>query len=845
LTKHSHKNQSSTEAGSDSKRQSGEVRYRALFEYAPDGILIADSESYYLDANPSICQMLGYSRDELVGMHASDIVVQSEIPHIESALNVIKAQSDYVREWLLKRKDGSVFSAEIIATTMPDGNILGVIRDITVLKEQQREISQLSRLYAALTQINKAIIWLPDREVLFSKLCQILVEEGGFHMAWVGWHNPETHLITPVTSFGDVNGYLSSIKVYSDERYDGKEPAGLTFRSGQPCICNNMLADPATLAWRHELARLGFRASAAFPIIVNDRVSGILSVYADQPVFFQDKEIALLKEAAGNISFALENLAREEKRKEAELVAENESLFSETMIESMPGILYFYNHEGRFLRWNNNFQAVSGYSNEEIAKMHPLDFFADEEKTSIAEKISEVFTKGQAFVEASLFTKDGRKVPYLFTGRNVNFKSAECLIGMGIDISERKNAELKLDESEQKYRELVESANSIILRWNAEGYITFLNQFGQQFFGYSFDEIVGQHVIGTIVPVTDSAGHDLQNLMQQICLDTKIFEQNVNENMRRNGERVWISWTNKVVLDSQGHVTEILSIGNDITERLSAEKEIRELNASLEKRVAERTEELQTALVRAEAADKIKSAFLATMSHELRTPLNSIIGFTGIILQGMAGPLNAEQTKQLGMVRGSAKHLLELINDVLDISKIEAGQLEVQSEPVNLPALIERVINLLKPVAEKKGLFLTAFISQELGEIISDRRRLEQVFINLINNAIKFTEKGGVTVTAELLSDFNQPPDAILRTFVKLSVADTGIGIKPQDLDLLFRPFRQIDSGLTRLHEGTGLGLAICRKLLELMGGHVTAVSEWSKGSEFIVTLPLHGAFKP
>jgi signal transduction histidine kinase len=299
------------------------------------------------------------------------------------------------------------------------------------------------------------------------------------------------------------------------------------------------------------------------------------------------------------------------------------------------------------------------------------------------------------------------------------------------------------------------------------------------------------------------------------------------------------------VLDSNGHVTEILSIGNDITERLSAEKEIRELNASLEKRVAERTEELQTALVRAEAADKIKSAFLATMSHELRTPLNSIIGFTGIILQGMAGPLNAEQTKQLGMVRGSAKHLLELINDVLDISKIEAGQLEVQSEPVNLPVLIERVINVLKPVAEKKGLFLTASISQELGEIISDRRRLEQVFINLINNAIKFTEKGGVTVTAELLRGFDQPLGEAPRTFVKFSVADTGIGIKPQDLDLLFRPFRQIDSGLTRLHEGTGLGLAICRKLLELMGGHVTAVSEWSKGSEFIVTLPLHGAFKP
>jgi PAS domain S-box-containing protein len=615
------------------------------------------------------------------------------------------------------------------------------------------------------------------------------------------------------------------------------------FHSGEPYICNDLQKEPAH-TWRDNLVSLGFRASAVFPIQVKDKICGTLSVYTDQAMFFHDKEIALLTETAGNISFSLENLEREEKRKEAESIAENESLFSDMMIESMPGILYFYNHEGRFLRWNNNFQTVSGYSNKEIAKMHPLDFFANEEKPALAEKISEVFTHGQAFIEADLLSKDGRKTPYLFTGRNVNFKGTHCLVGMGIDISERKNAESKLDESEQKYRELVESANSIILRWNSQGYITFLNSFGQRFFGYSFEEIIGKHVIGTIVPTTDSAGRDLQNLMQQICLDTKVFEQNVNENVRRNGESVWISWTNKVVLDAQGQVLEILSIGNDITERLQAEKEIRELNASLEKRVEERTQELQKALVRAEAADKIKSAFLATMSHELRTPLNSIIGFTGIILQGMAGPLNSEQSKQLGMVKGSAKHLLELINDVLDISKIEAGQLEVSSESFDLVALIDRVVSALRPVIEKKGLLFHTSIGKDLSVINTDRRRLEQILINLINNAIKFTEKGSVSITAELLKDFKPSFNAPAAPFLKVSIADTGIGIKPEDLDLLFQPFRQIDSGLSRAHDGTGLGLAICRRLLELMGGQIFAVSEWSKGSEFILLLPLQGNIK-
>ena len=198
--------------------------------------------------------------------------------------------------------------------------------------------------------------------------------------------------------------------------------------------------------------------------------------------------------------------------------------------------------------------------------------------------------------------------------------------------------------------------------------------------------------MGTIVPATESDGRDLRRLMDQICADPAAFEQNVNENMRRNGERVWIAWTNRIVLDEQGQVAEILSIGTDITERKRAEEAIRELNASLERRVAERTAELAVAKDRAEAADRLKSAFLATMSHELRTPLNSIIGFTGILLQGLAGPLNAEQHKQLDMVRDSARHLLALINDVLDISKIEAGQLEMHSEPFDLRASIEKVV---------------------------------------------------------------------------------------------------------------------------------------------------------
>lgn len=389
-----------------------------------------------------------------------------------------------------------------------------------------------------------------------------------------------------------------------------------------------------------------------------------------------------------------------------------------------------------------------------------------------------------------------------------------------------KCTERALRENEQKYRELVENANSIILRWDSEGRITFLNEYGLAFFGYSAEEIIGHHVIGTITPPTESSGRDLQRLMDQICADPKAFEQNVNENMRRNGERVWVSWTNKIKQDEQGKVTEILSVGTDVTARKRAEESLRELNATLERRVAERTAELALAKERAESADRIKSAFLAAMSHELRTPLNSIIGFTGIVLQGLPGPLNPEQTKQLGMVQGSARHLLDLINDVLDLSKIEAGQLEVEAKPFDARESVEKVMRLVAPLAEKKGLALSSEISPDVGGLTSDRRRFEQILINLINNGLKFTEKGHVRIECAM-----DGQELVTR------VVDTGIGIKPEDMGKLFQAFRQVDVGLTRNHEGTGLGLSICKRLVEKLGGRIWVESEWGVGSVFAFTI--------
>ncbi len=230
----------------------------------------------------------------------------------------------------------------------------------------------------------------------------------------------------------------------------------------------------------------------------------------------------------------------------------------------------------------------------------------------------------------------------------------------------------------------------------------------------------------------------------------------------------------------------------------------------------------------AQEADRLKSAFLATMSHELRTPLNSIIGFTGILLQALAGPLNAEQEKQLGMVRESAHHLLALINDVLDISKIEAGQMEIHCTPFDMCQAIEESIKALTVEAERKSLIIETQVALDVGRIDSDRRRVEQILINLISNAVKFTETGTIQIACRRHGDR-----------LVTSVKDTGPGIKPEDMGDLFKPFRQIDTGFDRRYEGTGLGLSICQRLVTILGGEIWVESEWGTGSTFTFTLPL------
>jgi PAS domain S-box-containing protein len=815
-----------------------EARLAGLIRSALNAIVMVDGGQRVVLFNPAAEAMFRCPAASALGQPLARFLAEPDIappPRPGQAVgSAMAARTDLnvVRSLEARRADGVAFPVEAAVSHSDSSGqplLTFILDDVSERRAQEREIRRLNRLYQALRHVNQAIVRTRVREDLFDRVCEILVEHGGFRMTWIGWHDPDQHLLVPVAQAGEAQGYLERVPSYTDDRPAARGPAGAAFREGVPYICNDLANDPATLAWREETDRRGYRACAVLPIRVSGEVRGTLNVYSDQPGFFQDKEIALLTEAAIDLSIALDHLVGAAERERIEAVAERERRFANTLIESMPGIFYFYDDRGRFLRWNRNFASVSGRSDEEILGMHPLDFFAADERQVVEQRIAEVFERGESQVEASFLAKDGTATPYYFTGNRVIFDGATCLVGVGVDLSERRRAELALSRSEERYRttldHMLESCQIIGFDWK----YLYLNDAAAQQNRRPNQELLGQRMPEMwpgieAMPVF---------AMLATCMAERRPLHQETEFTFPDGATGWFDVRAQPVPEG----VFVLSI--DISERKQAERELRDLNDSLELKVAERTRDLEIARGRAEAADRLKSAFLATMSHELRTPLNSIIGFTGILVQGLAGPLNAEQAKQLGMVQSSARHLLELINDVLDISKIEAGQVEVRLGRFDLQASIDRVVASIRPEAERKHLAVQVTAPPALVELRSDQRRVDQILLNLLNNAVKFTDRGSVTLTAELVDDVAAGGAGTPRPAARIRVADTGIGIKPEDLAKLFVPFRQIDSGLERQHEGTGLGLAICRRLTQLLGGTIAAESAWGQGSVFTVTLPL------
>jgi PAS domain S-box-containing protein len=522
----------------------------------------------------------------------------------------------------------------------------------------------------------------------------------------------------------------------------------------------------------------------------------------------------------------------ERKLMEAE-VRESEERFRMVFENVLDGICLYSEdpdpYKRKLIECNEQYAAMAGRSREELLQLGTLEKLQKTHDITAANKNRlESLQKGTAFQGTFSWNRpDGKENAIEFVGRPITWRGQTYTIGIDRDITERKRADAIIEESEKRLSLIFDTVGDVLYLLSVEpGYCFRFVSINSTFLtltGLMREQVIGKQ----IEEVLPESAHAL--------VRNKYIEA-INGNKTVRWEEASEYPTGKLygsvavtpALNAAGVCTHLIGSVHDITEIRHAQEEIRKFNQELEQRVIERTAELEIAKERAESTDRLKSTFLATMSHELRTPLNSIIGFTGILLKGIAGPLNEEQLKQLGMAKGSAHHLLELINDVLDISKIEAGELVVSLRKFNFSKILKNVAFSVQPLIEKKNLKLQLKISDNVKEIYSDERRVGQIFLNLLNNAIKFTDKGLVTIEC----------DATDKDIVT-KVNDTGIGIKKEDINKLFKPFSQIDTGLTRNHDGTGLGLSICKKLLEKLCGTISVESEIGKGSTFTVTLPL------
>jgi len=731
-----------------------------------------------------------------------------------------------------------------------------------------RELARTNRALRILRSANRALIHPVDEEALLQEVCRIAVEEGGYRLAIVAFaERDEARTWRPVAYSGSEAGFIRPATMsWSEDSEYGRGPGATAIRTGQPSIARDILHDPNCAGWRKEAARRGYRSVVALPLKNEDGAFGVLAIHSSEMDAFDAEEVAVLDELAGNLAIGIAVLrARAEHRRLeqqrqatlhffASMDRINQATQSTTDLEQMTGnvldvVLSIFECDRAWLAYPCDPSTTWWKMSTErvrpgISRLPPPDVElpVDPEILAMARVVRSAhgpvtFGPGAAQpLPGDALEKFGVRSalamaiypqldrPYMFglhqcsglrrwtADEQLLFQEIGRRLASSVtNMQMHRNllrSEARLRDSLSRVQRLVESNIIGIFFWNFAGYITEANEAFLDLFGYGREEMRSGKVQWTSMSPPGYVEADARSAAQLRSTGTCVpYEK---EFIHKDGHLIPVLVGAAVLQDSPDNGVAFVL---DLTARKKAEAEASARQA-------------------AEAANRAKTEFLWRMSHELRTPLNAVLGFSQLLRSEAHEQLSPQQRVQLEHIHRAGWHLLALINDVLDVSRIETGQLMVQPQALALGPLLEESLSLSAPLAQSQGVTLAApEHSGPAAWVLADPIRLRQVLINLLSNAVKYNRPGGqVRIRTEVSLDGAD---------VLIDVIDDGIGMTREQLDHLYEPFNRLGRERGGV-EGTGIGLALTRQLVRLMQGRLDVDSESGRGTRVRIWLPAH-----
>jgi PAS domain S-box-containing protein len=864
------------------ERKQAEDQLRKLsraVEQSASAIVITDRAGSIEYVNPKFIETSGYTTEEAFGQNPR-ILRSGLIPQqtYEQLWETIVSGKDWNGELLNKKKSGELYweSATISPINNDQGDIthfIAVKEDITERKRAEEEFNRHLMEMEALYENGLAISGMFSLD----EIGQQLIETFSNHLFW---HHVTIRLVKNKDDLQLIAlnkpGLSKEDKSEAERHFNsmvgkvGQGLAGWVVQTGKTLRTGDVHSHPQYIE-----TQAGIQSGLYTPIKIGNEILGVISVESEKADAFLPEDERLLATLANQaaVAFANANLyqaAQQEiaKRRRVENALRTSESHYRELANSITDIMFELDQNLRFTHWNKSSELLTGIPRKKALEKTTREVFGDSRDQMEIDKVFLTVwsTRTPKSVEGIL-SLNGEEHVYEI---NV-YPSSNGISVIAKDVTERNLSAVIM----QKRFELMNfSANSQLedLMQRMLDEITELipSQIGFFHFLEEDENTPGKQMWSTqtlqLFNVPDSEGHHQPLDQAGVWADALRQRRPVIQNdyislSKRKGlpeGHVDINREMVIPIIRNEKLKAVLGIGNkltnytqhdlnlairfadhawDIIERKRMELAIANERNRLAKRVEERTADLSHANANLARALRVKDEFLANMSHELRTPLNAILGLSESLAEQTAGPLNEKQSRYINTISESGHHLLSLINDILDLAKIEAGQITLDINKVDVRSISEASLRMVKQLAAKKNQNVELDIDKSIGLIWADGRRLKQMLVNLLSNAVKFTPDDG-RLGLEVRGDQSENQ-------VAFAVWDNGVGIKDHDLSRLFQPFIQLDGGLARENTGTGLGLALVAQMARLHGGSVTVESQSEQGSRFTITLPWEPALSP